>query len=199
MVARDGFVHRQRQVDEQLAEEEPAAGLAVEQQGVLADPAESRLLGQRLFQHRRAVDKGAMAERTDHRLNALGQLLQTLAHQLVVVAAQRIARHVGLFGIGQAPGHLGVAGQVIHAHGNHPQGAFHQFGWPRALVAVGGHVVHFALIAGGQPFVQAPFVLVQLDVGDAHLLEAQLAAPVLDGLRELSGIGKGDGHGGTAG
>ena len=41
-----GFVHRQRQVNEQFGQEEVTAGLAVEQQGVLADPAQPGLLGQ---------------------------------------------------------------------------------------------------------------------------------------------------------
>lgn len=55
-----GWVDRQRQVDEQLAEEEVAAGLAVEYQGVLADPAEAGLFGYGLFQYRRAVDEGGL-------------------------------------------------------------------------------------------------------------------------------------------
>ncbi|MCY1446662.1 hypothetical protein D9M71_632450 [compost metagenome] len=110
-----GRIDGQRQVDVQLAEKEPAAGLLVEQQGVLADPAEPGLLRQGLFQHRRAVDEGAMAERADGLLDAIGQLLQTLADQLVVVAPQGVARHVGLVRTGQHLGHARVAGQVIHA------------------------------------------------------------------------------------
>lgn len=73
MFAGGGFVHRQWQVDEQLGEEEVAARLAVEQQGVLADPAQPGLLGQGLFQHRSAVDEGAVTERADSLLNAIGQ------------------------------------------------------------------------------------------------------------------------------
>jgi hypothetical protein len=52
-------VHRQRQVDKQFAQEEIAAGLAVEHQGVLADPAQAGLFGDGFFQHRGAVDEGA--------------------------------------------------------------------------------------------------------------------------------------------
>jgi hypothetical protein len=46
VLAGGGFVHRQRQVDEQFGEEEVATGLAVEQQRVLADPAQPGLFGQ---------------------------------------------------------------------------------------------------------------------------------------------------------
>jgi hypothetical protein len=49
MFAGMGRVHRQRQIDEQLAEKEVAAGLAVEHQGVLADPAQACLFGDGLL------------------------------------------------------------------------------------------------------------------------------------------------------
>src|SRR5690606_24980131 len=101
-----GRIHRQRQVDEQLAEKEPTASLLVQQESVLADPAQSSLVGQSLFQHWRAVDEGAVTERADLRLDALGQLLQALADQLVVIAAQGVARHIGLVRFLQALGQL---------------------------------------------------------------------------------------------
>ena len=198
MLAGVGRVDWQRDVDEQLADEEPAAGLAVEHQGVLADPAEAGLFGDGLFQHRRTVDEGAMAKRADDRLDALGQLLQALAHQLVVVAAQRVARHVGLLGLRQALGHPRIAGQVVHTQRHHAQRAGYQLIRVRALAAVRGHVVHLALVAGIQPALQVRLVLAEVDVGDADLLEAQLAPPVLDGLRQLRKIGRGVGHGGAA-
>ena len=60
-------------------------------------------------------------------LDAFGQLLQTLADQLVVVAAQGVTRYVGLFRLVEALGHLRVAGQVVHAQRHHAQGARYQF------------------------------------------------------------------------
>ncbi len=188
VVACDRLVDGQGDIDEQLAEEEPAAGLAVEQQGVLADPAEPGLLRGGLLQHRRAVDEGAETEGADHLLNALGQLLDALADQLVIIAAQRIARDVGLLRLGQALVHACVAGQVVHAQGDHPQGAGYQLVGPRTLVAVGGHVVHLALVALLQPALQVGFVLGQVDAGDAYLLKAELTPPLLDGLGEGGGI-----------
>jgi hypothetical protein len=132
-------------------------------------------------------------------LHALGQLLQALADQLVVVTAQGVARHIGALRLGQALGHLRVAGQVVHAQRHHAQGARHQFIRVRALAAMGGHVVHFALVTGVQPALQVLLMLAQLDIGDADLLEAQLASPVLDGLRQLSEVEGRIGHDGTAG
>ncbi|MNY20131.1 hypothetical protein D3C86_1535980 [compost metagenome] len=177
-------IDRQRQVDEQLAKEEVAAGATVEHQGVLADPAEAGLFGDGFFQYRRAVDEGAVAERAGLLLDALGQLLQALADQLVVVAAQGVARYIGFLRFAQALGHLGVTGQVVHAQRDHPQGAGHQLLGMRALAAVGGHVVHLALVTGIQPALQVCLVLAQVQPGNADLLKAQFAAPILDRLGE---------------
>ena len=53
-------VHRQRDVGEDLAEEEPRARVRIDQHGVLADPAEAGLLRHAALQHRRAVDEHAL-------------------------------------------------------------------------------------------------------------------------------------------
>ena len=58
-----GGVRCQRQVGEHLADEEPRAGIARDQIGVLADPAEPGIARQRLLQHRRAVDEHPIAVR----------------------------------------------------------------------------------------------------------------------------------------
>ena len=92
----------QWQIGVELAEEEPGARLRVDQIGVLADPAETRLLGQRLFQHRRRVDEDAVAEGADGRGDAVGELLQAAAQHLVVVAAQGVARDVGAGGVARS-------------------------------------------------------------------------------------------------
>ncbi len=84
-------VDRQGQVDEQLGQEKVTAGFAVEQQCVFADPAQPGLFGQGLFQDRGTVDESPVAERADRLLDAVGQKLHALAHQLVVVPAQGIA------------------------------------------------------------------------------------------------------------
>src|SRR6218665_1176293 len=66
-----GVVDGQRQVDEQLAEKEIAARLTVQHQGVFANPAQAGLPGNGFLQNRRAIEKGAVAERADGLLDAL--------------------------------------------------------------------------------------------------------------------------------
>ncbi|MNR05656.1 hypothetical protein D3C85_1216990 [compost metagenome] len=110
-----GRVDRQRQVDEQFGEKKVTAGLAVQDQGIFADPSKPRLFGDGFFQHRGTVDKSAEAERSDLGLNFFRQLLHAFADQLVVIATQGITRDVGFFRLGEHFCHLRVAGQVIHA------------------------------------------------------------------------------------
>ena len=189
-------VHRQRQVGEQFAEEEPGAGVAGDEVGVLADPAQPGLLGQGLFQHRRAVDEGAVAERPDARLDAPGELLQAPAHELMVVAAQGIARDVSEAGIAQyLMGRAAVRRQVVHAYRDNAPRARHQLGRSRAPQAVPCHVVHLAMPARRQPALQMGFVLGQVGVADAERIEAQLRRPGTDLLQQLFGVGQGHGQG----
>ena len=77
-----------------LAEEEIRAGVAVDQIGVLADPAQAGIARQRLFENRGAVGECAMAEGADGRGDPVAELLQARAQDLVVVAAERIAGNV---------------------------------------------------------------------------------------------------------
>lgn len=88
-------VDRQRQVGIQLAEEKPGTVPSIDQVGVFSDPAESRLFGDRFFQHRGAVDEDAIAEGTCRGLDASGEGAQPAAQQLVVIATQRVTRNVG--------------------------------------------------------------------------------------------------------
>ncbi len=86
-----GGVHRQGQVGVEFAQEEQAAGLLIHQHGVLAEPADAGLLCQGALHHRGGVDEGAIAELADFLLDLLGQIGQSLAHQLVVITPQRVA------------------------------------------------------------------------------------------------------------
>ena len=73
----------------------------MQQVGVLADPAQARLLGQRLFQHRCAVGEDTVAEMPHGHLNTVGEFLQPRAHNLVVIAPERVARNVTAVGVFQ--------------------------------------------------------------------------------------------------
>ena len=119
-----GIVRGQRQIRVNLAEKEPGTGLPIEQIRVLADPAQTRGARQRLFQHRGAVGEHPVAEVADGLLDFVRELLQPLAHELVIIPPEGVARHVGqrgllehIHGRGRAPG------QVIQAYRDDPQGA----------------------------------------------------------------------------
>ncbi|MCY1446105.1 hypothetical protein D9M71_626510 [compost metagenome] len=121
-----GWVYRQRQVNEQLGEEEITACLAIQHQGVFANPAQAGLFGDGFFQHWCAVDKGTETKRADFCLNLVRQLLHAFADQFVVITTQGITRDVGFFRLGEHFRHVGVARQVVHAQRNHAQSAGHQ-------------------------------------------------------------------------
>src|SRR3990172_3282958 len=78
----DRYLDRQRQVGIYLAQKKPRTRAAVDQTGVFADPAEARLRGEWLFQHRGAVAEDAVAVRADLRLDPLGEPLQPVSDEL---------------------------------------------------------------------------------------------------------------------
>ena len=174
-------VDRQRQVGVQLAEEKIRTGALVEQHGVLADPAQPGVARQRLFQHRRGIDVGAIAEIPDHAADPFGQFLQAIAHQLVVVAAQRVARHVSGIAVAQhLPRVCGAGRGVIHAHGDDALRAGLKLRRAGAPGTVPGHVFHLAVPLGFQPALQVLFVIDEFHAADAGVGEAEFARPALD-------------------
>jgi hypothetical protein len=72
-----------------------------------------------------------------------------------------------------------LAGQVVHARGDHAHRAGHQFSRARALEAVVGHVTHAAVEPGGQPGAQTRLGGRQVHPGHANLGKSQFAAPCL--------------------
>ena len=168
-----GRRHRQGEIDIDLAEEEPRAAVLVDQAGVLADPAEAGVAGERAFEHRRRIDEHPMPDRPDDRLDALGEFLQALSHQLVVIAAQCITRDVGAFALRKrGPGFL-VFAAVVETDRDHRNGAGDQFIRARALVAVRGHPLHRAVHARVQPAAQVALVIAQFNAADAEAGETE--------------------------
>ena len=130
---------------------------------MLALPAETGFCSQRLFHHRTAVDEHPVMECANSSFNALGQLLQAAAHQLVVVTPQGVTRDIGTLGFLQQLGQrLVFARQVVHAHHDHAPGAGHELRGPRAPPAMAVHVVHCAVITSGQPGFQLDFRVGQI-------------------------------------
>ncbi len=156
---------------------------------MLADPAQASLLGQRLFHHGCRIGKDAVADRPDLALDAIGQLLQTLANELVVVAPQRIARDHRTIGLLEQrldrPRRLG---QVVHARDDHRTGVGVEQRRAAALATVGGHPVHLAVATVVQPGIEALFVAGQFGIGDTHLGKAEFAAPPANLFDQRPGI-----------
>lgn len=90
-MGQSGCIRWQRQINVDLAEEEPRSGLSVQQIAVLANPAQPRPLGQRFFQHRSTVREDPAAKRANGGGNPIRQPLQPVSQHLVIIPAQRIA------------------------------------------------------------------------------------------------------------
>ena len=119
-----GFVGRQRQVGEDLADEEVRTGGARDEIRVLAYPPEPGIARQRLLEHGTRVDEHAIAHGPDALDDIVGESLQGIAQHLVIVAAQRIPRHVAQVRVGQRfVGVARVRRPVVHARREHPHGS----------------------------------------------------------------------------
>ena len=176
-----GFVDGQRQIGIDFAEKKPRPGRARQQQRVLAAPAQSAFAGEFHFQHRCAVGEDAELEWADFVLDFFRQLLQPGADQLVIVAAQRIARDVGFVAVfHDRDAVVRLGREVGHARSDHAQRARHQFLRTAALDAVVCHIIHLAMAALRQPFQQAHFGLAEIAAGDADRLKAEFHPPRLD-------------------
>ena len=82
----------QGDVDEDLAEEEHRAGVAIERERVLAAPADAAARRELDLEHRRRIGEDAVAERADRLGELVGEPAQALAQDLVVVAASGVDR-----------------------------------------------------------------------------------------------------------
>ena len=124
---------------------------------MLTAPALATAGGQLGLQHRGGVGEHAGTQRLDVLGNAVAELLQALAHHLVVVAPPGVNRHNRLGGASQAaellglPVRRGAGGQVVHAGGDDTDGAGQQLGRAGALEAMRSHVMHVAMKACRQP------------------------------------------------
>src|SRR5690348_2282340 len=90
-----GLVAGQRQVGVDLAQEEPRAG-AIEEERVLAAPAEAALARELDLHHRRRIGEHPIAERPRFRGDAVAELLQSAANELVIVAPPGVTRYHGI-------------------------------------------------------------------------------------------------------
>ena len=75
--------------------------------------------------------------------------------------------------------------KVIHAHGNHADGARDQFSRSAAPCTVTLHVFHFPVKTSFQPVLQVFLMVLQIDVTNAKLLETQFLSPLADLRQEI--------------
>ena len=134
----DRRIDRQRQVGVDLAQEKIRARFAVQQQRVLAAPAEARFLRERDFHHRRAVGERAVAERArpprrcDRRGAAAAAASPCDSRARARSARRRRASGSASTSLGRAR----RGRQIIHARRDDAQRAGHQLGRARAPRAV---------------------------------------------------------------
>ena len=71
-------------------------------------------------------------------------------------------------------------GQIVHAHGDHPDRARDQLLGPTAFAAMALHVVHLTVKFVTQPLGESRFGDRKIDVTDADLLKTESIAPAND-------------------
>ena len=180
---------RQGDVDEDLAEEEHRAGVAVERERVLAAPADAAPRRELDLEHRRRIGEDAMAERADRRGEPVGEQVQAPTQDLVIVAAAGVDRHRRRVGVGEPapfdrlPAGLGPRRQVVEPGGDDAERSGDELGRAGALHSVRGHVVHLAVKAVVEPCGQPRLGRRQIDSGHADLGKSELASPAAQ-LRE---------------
>ena len=177
-------IEGQSQIGVDLAQEKPRPGIAAEQQRMLAAPADAGSRREFHFHHRCGIGEHAVAERTDRLLDALAQRLETITHQLVVVAPARVFGDIGARAVSQRNLFIFKGSCVVHAAGNYAQRPGLELGRPRAERRMAGHILHFAMPALPQPFEQPRLRRRQVGIADANRLEPQFESPGLDARRE---------------
>ena len=140
-VDRGGVVNGQGKVGVDLAKKEPGAGAFIEQQRVLADPAETGLLRQCLLEYRGAVGKHpcdliGFSTGSQVFVNAQLQLSEPCSQHLVVVPTQSISCNIGtVIGV-KGRMHVTLPGQIVHSDRDDADRAGQQFARTAPLAAM---------------------------------------------------------------
>ena len=101
----------------------------------------------------------------------------------MIIAPEGITADVTQRGIFQGAGKGGVSGQLVHPHADDAERTGQQVVGTGAHHTETGHPFHFAVILFIQPCLQFGFTGAEVDIGDPHLLEPKLCAPLFDLLR----------------
>src|SRR5262245_33454190 len=115
---------------------------------MLATPAEPGLLSELDLHHRCTVGEYAIVVGSSRARNTLCQPLQPALQHFVIIASQRITRHIRFAWIvDYLPAVGGTLGLVIDARGDHTQRPGDQLGRARTFEPVLGHIIHTAMEA----------------------------------------------------
>ena len=169
-----GLVLRQIEGREDRAEKQPRAELPRNEVGVLALPAQSRRLRQRLFHHRGGIDEylDLAAGRGDQPSR---QRLQPLLDQVVIIVALRIDRDRAARPRLQNSQRI-LIGPVIHAQHDDRAHVGPQRARIGAALRMRGEPVHVAMRAGREEIAKVPAGISEhAGSGDADAIESQRA------------------------
>lgn len=148
---------------------------------MLADPAETCIARQRLFQDRSTVDERPMTEGSDHLLQPLGKPLETRSQHPVVVASEGIAGNVAVQRIRERGlGISGFARPVVHSDDDDADSARDDLGRFGASCPPARHITHLAVPSEGEPAQQMAFIVCEFERRDADAREAELETPAAD-------------------
>ncbi len=216
----EGFVRRQLQGGEQLAQQQPGAQLRVDEDRVLAEPADPGPPGVLPLQDRAVVDVRLHVGLRVQLPDRGRQLVQLLLEGGVVVSAPGVAGDDGgegvagggpggVVGIPGPPGPGGVApvvrrrrgpprprrrrARVVQGHHDQAPGAREGLlqREPAPDGVLAGHPAHLPVPAPIEPLAEPGLVVGRLGGGDPHPVEAQLPRPLHEPLLRPPGGGRG--------
>ncbi len=145
---------------------------------MFADPPESGFFGKWFFHDRCTIDKYAIADRSDSRLNPIRQFLQAFAQYFVIIPAECISGDVGTVPfLEYCRWRLFFIRKKVHPGGNNADRIRYECPRSAAPIAMPGHIIHFAVIFGFQPFLETTFRLSELDIRDSELLKSEFDTP----------------------
>ena len=113
-------------------------------------------------------------------VDAPGERAQPTAHDLVIVATERVTRHVAEVRSFEHLQRLRVGRLIVHPRDDRATAAGDEPRWIEAKFQAAFEVAHFAVTSGGEPAFESLAIDGDVEIGDRDLLEPEFAAPALD-------------------
>jgi hypothetical protein len=177
VVRGERLVRCQRDVQEQRPEEEERTQLRIDEQRVLAEPAQPGALREVALEHGTAVHERTAVHVAELCAHPGEQDVELVPHHPMVVGEARIPRH--------RPGRLrAVVVKRDHQRTDHPR---HRT--PRVAPQLGPafEIRHLAVMAGGEPVVEVLCRLRRAERGDAGEIESRREGLRLEAVFEPGG------------